>query len=1033
MKINVSLKLARIFILTLLWILALSLYGQEGNIRGTVRDKNKEVLIGVTIKVKGTIMGTVSDIDGKYLLSNVSPDATLEVSYVGMKSQEIDVKKREIINIVLEEHSEFLDEIVIVGYGQQKKASVTGAISAIQTKEIKQSPAANLSVTLAGRMPGLTAVQRSGEPGRDITGLYLRGLGTVNGQAPIILVDGVERSLTYIDPNEVESISILKDVSATAIFGVRGANGVILITTKRGESEVPEINFTSELGVQNFTRFIEPVNSYEHGILKNTALRNDGLEPRYTAEEIQKFKDGSDPLRYPDTDWKSILINDYSLQQRYNLNVSGKGKNMTYFINAGYLNQGGQFKVEPNLKYDPQFKLDRYNFRSNIDVNLGSYLKAYLNLGGYLEDQNMPMGVMADLSTDHTGTLSSTSAARNIIAYMFDLPPTIPGPTSPDGSVTTTSTWPFPSYGQINRSGFIQQKRVNIMGTYGMELSLERFVKGLNLKGAMSFDVNVTNNRFAHRTYEKKYLVIDRSSQDENGDDNAYYRPFNDDINSPLQIWGSYSFSQLRNMQTSLNYERSFNEHSITGLLLFQQQSRIIGQELPYNLNGLASRITYGYDNKYYLEFNAGYNGSEQFAKGQRYGFFPAISGAWNLTNEPFFHNQNIFTSLKLRGSYGLVGNDRIGGTRFLYLDDIQIAGGAWASSLGKGQHVQINLLKSTNLKWEVAKKNNLGLEMSFLDHSLQFNLDVFRETRDNVLRRRGRIPIMNGLPSNVLPPINIGVIENKGYEIEIEYKKSINKDLFFLTKLNVSYARNKQIYADETPLTDDYAYKFRETGYRIGQHFGLVTDEYFNTEEELANAPIYNFGRKGPQLGDLKYKDLNNDGLIDEKDMAPIGYSIIPEYTFGNAYSINYKSFDASILLQGVTNVTTRLHDRGTYSDFYYTKRHLESWTKERFENANRISYPRLTTLDSPNEIPNDFFIVDASYIRVKSVEIGFTIKNPRLLNQIGTKSIRFYTNGLNLFTWDRLPTKDFDPELVDAFAYPITRIYNFGINIIF
>ena len=1003
-------------------------------IHGRVVNQQGEPLQNVSVLIAETKIGTTTNSDGRFSLT--APDdknVILEVSSVGYQTKRVSVGKQTEISITLELDVSDLSDVVVVGYGTQKKATVTGSISSIKTKEIKQSPAANLAVTLAGRLPGLTVVQRSGEPGRDLTNMFLRGLGTVNGQAPIILVDGVERAITYIDPNEVASVSILKDVSATAIFGVRGANGVILVTTRRGTSEIPEINFTTEMAAQGFTRFIKPVNSFEHATLVNQARRNDGLDPIYTAAEVQKFKDGSDPVRYPDTDWRDILINDYSFQQRYNLNISGRGKAVNYFVNAGYLEQGGQFKNEKNLPYDPSFKLGRYNFRSNIDIQVSKSLKAFLNLSGYLENQNMPISTLTDISTDPDANLANNSAARDVIAYMFDLSPVIPGPVTPDGDVTTSATWGFPSYGQLNRSGYIQQKRVNIMGTYGMELSLDQYVKGLSAKGVMSFDVISSNNLFALKKYPKMVQVIDKNIKDSHGLDSVYFRPYNDQINSPLQMWGSSRFSQMMNMQASLNYNRSFDKHVVTGLLLFQKQRFIHAAELPQNLIGLASRVTYGYNNKYFLEFNAGYNGSEQFAKGHRYGFFPAVSGAWLISNEDFFDNSRTINMLKLRGSYGLVGNDQISGRRFLYLDDIRVVDRAYSGSLGRGTSVQVNLLGNSALQWEVARKMNIGLELSLLKNSLNVTFDIFSERRDNILRNRGAIPDLNGLSSSTLPPANIGIINNKGFEVELGYKKQLSKDWSFLANFNLSFARNRQISADETILTDDFAYRYRETGYRIGQFFGYQVDGYFNTEEEIKQAAVYDFGHGTAKSGDFRYVDANGDNIIDSRDYVPIGYSAIPEYTFGNAYSIRYKSVDLSILFQGITNVTNYYSDRGTFSKFYYVERHLESWTQERYENGSRISYPRLTTGDSPNEIGNSFFVIDASYIRLKNIELGYTISSPRALDRIGVRSVRVYANGLNLLTWDRLPTKDFDPELNSPFSYPVVKLFNFGINIVF
>ncbi len=999
-------------------------------VSGNVSDYDGHPLIGVTIIIKDSSTGTTTDADGNYKLTVSSPNDVLVFSYIGFIPREEEVRGRQIINVTLEEDIGQLEEVVVIGFATQKKETITGSIASIQTKEIKQSPAANLAVSLAGRLPGLTAIQRSGEPGRDATQLHLRGLGTINGQAPIILVDGIERSLTYIDPNEVESVTILKDASATAVYGVRGANGVILVTTRRGKSDVPEIGFTAELSAQDFPRFVKPVNSFEHALLTNLVLENDGQEQRYSAREIELFRTGEDPIRYPNTNWRDVLLNDYSLQQRYNLSVTGKGKFVKYFVNAGYLNQGGMFKVEKDLPYDPSFKLDRYSFRSNIDINLSRDLTAYLNVAGYLEKQNMPQGVLHIVGADLNANLSNSSPAWHILAYMNDLPPTQPGATTPDGEVLTTQTVPHPAFGQLNRSGYAQQNRNNVTATYGMEYGLDMITEGLSAKAEVSFDASSTNNLFASRLYERHEYIIDKYMQDSHGMDSVYYKRLGDMENTPLTIRGGTSYSQYTNVRGYLNYHRQFDKHDFTGLLLYQQQKIIRGTQLPYNLEGLAVRIGYNYEMRYFAEFNAGYNGSEQFAKGNRFGFFPAFSGAWIVSNESFLRDSRFLTHFKLRASHGRVGNDRIGGTRFLYLDDISVVSGG-LGSLGKGQHINIALLGNRGLTWEVANKSNIGIDVELLN-SLSINMDLFYEKRDNILTRRHSIPTLNGFSAGTLPPANIGIIENKGYEVELIYRKSFTRDLYFYSKFNVNYARNKQIFVDEPQLPEDYAYRYRATGYRIGQPFVYIVEGYFKDEEDIASSPIQNIAGRPTKPGDFKYKDTNGDGIVDLKDLVPYGYSSIPDYTFAAAFSLQYKSWDLSILFQGVTAVSNFYSDRGTHSKFFFVERHLESWTKERAEKGHRISYPRLTGESSPNEILNSFFLEDASYIRLKNVELGYTL--PRQLSRrIGPNSIRVYFNGFNLLLWDRLSTNNFDPEITDSFTYPNTRLCNFGINLTF
>jgi TonB-linked SusC/RagA family outer membrane protein len=433
---------------------------------------------------------------------------------------------------------------------------------------------------------------------------------------------------------------------------------------------------------------------------------------------------------------------------------------------------------------------------------------------------------------------------------------------------------------------------------------------------------------------------------------------------------------------------------------------------------------------------NAGYNGSEQFKKGSRYGFFPAFSAGWVISNENFLKDSRAISLLKLRGSYGRVGNDRIANKRFLYLDDIQVTprGSGYSNSLGFGTSIATTLLRNEELRWETASKRNIGLELG-LFNSLTLTVDMFNETRDNILRHRGTIPTLNGLPlgpEGAVPPQNIGVIKNKGYEVELNYKKAFNNDFSIMSRTNVAFSRNKQVFADEAILPADNAFRTRQTGYRIGQYFGYYADGFFSSEEDIQNSPFQDVGARASKPGDLKFRDLNGDNRVDTKDQGPIGYSNIPEYQFGTALSVTYKKFDISALVQGVTNITNLYAGQGTFEGTNYYSQHLESWTPERAAAGLPIRHPRLTREVSPNHNFNSFFVLDASYIRLKNVELGYSIPT-RWANKIGSKNIRLYTNGLNLFTWDRLPTKNFDPELTGELSYPITRLYNFGLNVTF
>lgn len=993
-------------------------------ISGKVTDENGGPLPGVNVRVKNTNVGTKTDVNGNFTLK-VSVGSTLVFSLVGFVTKEVVVENKKHIDIILVEDNKSLNEVVVVAYGTQKKLTVTGAVASVQTKEIKQSPAANLAVTLAGRLPGLTAIQRSGEPGRDQTLLYLRGQGTLNGQNPIILVDGVEREMSYIDPNEVESVTILKDASSTAIFGVRGANGVILVTTRRGVKDKQEINFTVEAGLQDFTRRNSILSSYDWALLKNEAWKNENPnvapndpvnKPPYSAYALERFRLQDDPVRYPNNNWRKILMHDFVGQTRYNLNLSGGGENVQYFVNVGALDQGGQWKVDQK-DFDPSAYMKRYNFRSNIDayLNKSKTLKMFLNAAGYIEKANSPY------ETD-------------ILRFINNqFPSILPGPLTPFGEVLVgTGLYVASPYAMINRSGYRQQTGSNIIASWGMEQKLDFITKGLSAKFMASFDTRTVYQLQANRVYETWTQIMDPNLQTADGRDSVYYVKASAQQNTPLNIASAATFESFNNMQFMVNYNRTFsNKHAFTGLLLAQQEQRIKpGDRLPFNLRGIAGRVSYGFKDLYFAEFNAGYNGSEQFAKGRRYGFFPSVSAGWVISNEKFFKKNKVVDYLKLRTSYGTVGNDRLGSSRFLYLDNIQSVGGGYSPSLGTGASISEAYVGNPDIQWEIAKKANFGLEFG-LFNQLKFTADVFTEKRDNILIQRGQVPDLNGVPAAARPPVNIGVVQNHGYELELNYNKVINNNFSFFSKVNFNQAKNKVLFSDEPRRSDDYAYPYRTTGYAIGQNWGYVVDGYFNSAADIANYATYNIGR-APRPGDFKYRDANGDGVIDTRDISPIGNSSVPQYTFGGAFGFDYKGFNFSVLFQGVSKVSMFMSDIGVFEQYDFRERHKYAWTPERYAAGEKIEYPALGIGLTASNFTNTFFLENTSFIRLKNVELGYTLPSS-LTKKVGMQKVRFYVNGVNLFTWDKMNAKDYDPELANSYTYPVYRVINSGVNVIF
>lgn len=1003
-------------------------------VTGQVSDNNGEPIVGASVVIKGksTGMGAITDANGNFTLDNVPTGAVLVISYLGYNAQEVSVGRQSSVNIILTPDTKSLDEVVVVAYGSQKKATLTGSVASINTKEIKQSPTSNLAITLTGRLPGLSVIQRSGEPGRDNTLLYLRGRGTINGQNPLIMVDGVERDLTSIDPNEVENISILKDASSTALFGVRGANGVILVTTKRGTSEIPDISLSAEAGWQTFTRWPSELSAYEWALLKNQAWHNDTPNPTplqrppYSDYALDRYRLQDQPAAYGDHDWVKMLMHKWVPQTRYNLTLNGKGANVAYFVNVGYLNQGGQFKLDnsENRNYDAKNYMDRFNFRANIDVALNARktLKAFLNAAGVYEKVNGP-------------NMTSTAVIEQLLTKW---PVILPGPLTPDGQVLVGGgAYQESPWAQINRTGYKKETRSSITATFGMQYDLNSIVKGLSLKAVASYDSKTYNYLVGSRSYQYWEQVVDPNTKNPDGSDKITYNRIRSDFdNTPLSTSKSATFASFYDVQFQIIYNRIFNKkHSVNGLLMAQQQSQIkTDQVLPYNVNGLAARLVYAYDDRYIAEFDAGYNGSEQFAPGHRYGFFPSISGAWNIYNEQFFKKSSLaktIDKLKLRLSYGVVGNDKLGGDRFLYLDNIVRTGSGYSESIQNNHSIAESFFGNPNLKWETAKKFNFGFEIGLLQ-SLNLSVDIFSERRDNILIRKQTIPDLVGVATqSVIPPYNLGKTKNRGYEIELNYTKPINRDLLVMLKANFNYNDNEIVDVDELRYDDTYAYRYRRTGYMIGQQWGLKSDGFFKDQAEIDAYAKYDGIQ--PRPGDLKFVDVNHDNVINDKDMVPIGYSDVPKYTWGTALSVTYKYFDISVLFQGAFKVTGIISGTGPWEWYDFRKFHQKAWTAERAAAGEEILFPALSTAQSASELrSSDFFNMNRSYVRLKNLEIGFTLPQSwsKVLN---AKKIRIYANGYNLITWDKMKYDDWDPEVVRNNDYPILKVLNVGANITF
>lgn len=1022
----------RLFLLLFLFCLSPLLHAQSV-IKGVVSDDNGEPLIGVTVREKHEPMnGAITNIDGEFSLKVSSMNSIVIVSYVGFKT--IEVKVTASMNIKLTPDSQQLDEVVVVAYGTQSRVSVTGAITSVNTEQLKQSPSSNIISSMTGRLPGFITIQGSGRPGEEEMEMYLRGVSTVNGQSPLILVDGVPRDgLESLDPNEIQDISILKDASSTAVFGVRGANGVVLVTTKRGGDEKPSVNISAEYTVQDFAYEFDPLPAWMQGTLKNQATINDngeGTKLPFSEERIQMYKDGTYPEFYPSNkrNW-DIFMKKWAPQARFNVNISGGNERIKYFVNAGYLHQDGMFKTssEEELGYDPQFKLDRYNFRTNLDIAVSKYIKASLNLAGYINKTNGSYMDGKNINNMIVGALGAQMGPGHL---------TLEGYGVPVGEPTNGS------YASLNHSGYTMDDKATLNSSFKLDFDLGFITQGLTSRAMVSYDgysVSSTIGSKGYNLYNSQII----ETEDENG---HITHSIQYDMDKPYQIYTiglkkSSTYRYAINLQWALNYSHQFGKHRVSGMFLAQRDlnekaSGSSEQLLPFNMLGIAGRANYNYDDKYIVEFNAGYNGSEQFNRDKRFGFFPAASVGWVVSNEPFMKRQKVISRLKLRASYGIVGSDKLGNSRFLYMDNVDVVGQGYSPSLGGGNRVQEKLIGNPLISWETAYKQNYGIELEFFkDFSVK--ADYFIENRKDMLISRNTIPTMQGLPLTSLPKTNYGEVLNKGMELELGYTKRW-RDWSFIGNFNISFNKNEIKNYDEAPYGEEYAYRYRNEGYSIGQCWGYLIDwnskggGYFTSQEEIGAYHPYTEGAL-PRPGDFVYKDVNGDGEINSKDISPVGYSWVPRITYGANVRVSYKNVDVSFLLQGVSKTSAYYSGYGVTEDkgtFFPV--HANAWTPERYEQGLPISYPALSTSISSSMTRNDFFIMDRSYVRLKNVEIGWRIPEA-WTKKIGIKKARLYLNGQNLFTWDKLPYDHYDPEQKDVLTIPILRLYNIGLNVTF
>lgn len=992
-------------------------------ISGTVMDKEKFPLPGVNIVVEGqnAATGVVTDIDGHFYMKVPSEESAIIISYVGFKSQRIVVGNNINFNVVLEEDVETLDEVVVTGYGSQKRMSVIGSVETLEPARLQTGSTRSLSNNLAGQLAGVIAVQRSGEPGYDSSNFWIRGIASFSGnQNPLVLVDGIERDLNNIDPAEIESFSVLKDASASAMYGVRGANGVIVINTKRGKIGAPQVNFRVEHSITEPTKLPEFIGAADYMQLLND-LADPSRRP-FTDEQIYRTRIGYDRDLYPDVNWMDAITKDYAYSTRANIDVSGGSDFLRYSLVGSYFGEKGIMETDQTLPYDTGTRLTRYNLRANVDLDVTKTTTLRVNVGGYLQT----------LRKQNYSTETAFSEA-------FMTPPNIHPMRYSDGTIPCVANRVNP-WANVTQRGYETETQSQIQSLFAVEQNLKMLTPGLKAKITFSFD------RWNKSTMERGMnptLYNTATGRDVEGNLLHTILSYGDEALGHSN-GGEYGNTRVY-FEGTLTYNRTFGgKHDVDALFLYNQQSYDDGGIQPYRKQGIAGRLSYTFDRRYIGEFNFGYNGSENFDKGKRFGFFPSFALGWLVSEEPFMERfRSTLTKLKIRGSIGKVGNDNIGGNRrFAYITTLNTNadGYNWGETGQIGRTgISEGEVGVSDLTWETALKMNLGFELG-LWNELDFQVDLFKERRTDIFMQRKTIPTQAGFLTN--PWANYGEVTNRGAEFSVNYNKQINKDWFVGFRANFTYAINRVEEYDEAASV--LGTHRALTGRSLNTLWGLQAERLFTEDDFDANGnlkfgiPTQEVGAATVRPGDIKYKDMDGDGVITDADEGYIGGTVDPRIVYGFGGNVNYKNWDLNFFFQGVGD-TYRIiggtqyfipgSGQGVQGNVY--SNYLDRWTEE--NPSQDVFWPRLSeSANRQNYRASTWWKKNMRFLRLKTLEIGYTLPK-HITDKICSKGIRIYLSGNNLFCFS--PFDLWDPELdsADGLKYPTMRSFMVGVNLNF
>ena len=1027
-------------------LFASNLVAQEKIISGVVNDSYGNPIPGVNIlQETQKSNGTVTDFDGNFTIS-VSGESMLIFSYVGFITKKVETNDSN-LEVILEEDLLGLDEVTVVAYGTQKKASVIAAVTSINPEELRV-PTSNLTSSIAGRVAGVISYQRSGEPGRDNAEFFIRGVSTFGyARSPLILIDGIETTstdLARLQPDDIASFSIMKDATATALYGARGANGVILVTTKEGKEGVVKINVRYEKAYSAPTKSLEIADPVTYMTLHNEALatRNPLGGRIYSLEKILISQDPNrNIMAYPTVNWFDELLEDYTLNSRFNFNVSGGGKVARYYLAATVNTDNGNLKIDPQNNFNNNINFKRISLRSNVNVNLTSTTEVALKFNGNFDDYIGPL--------DGGAAIYQKAMQTNPVLY--------PRFYEPDLQFQNSTHILFGNYGQFGDylnpyadmiRGYKDESYNNFLATVEVKQDLGFIAEGLNAR------ILGNTSRYSFYNLERKYNPFyytlgnyDFQSDQYtlialNPNQGTEYLEYNE---------GNKVITNATYFEASLNYNTTIDDiHEISGMIigisreLKYANAGDLQRSLPYRNLGVSGRFTYSYDERYFSEFNFGYNGSERFAKSERFGFFPSFGFGWYMSNEDFMSStSDVITKLKLKSTYGLVGNDQIGSAedRFFYISQVNLNDGSMGAPFGNEfsnyiNGVSIDRYANDQITWEKAKMLNVGFELGLFG-KVDIQADYFTEYRSNILMDRAQVPASMGLQSPIRA--NVGEASSKGFEMSLDYKDNITNDFFVAVRANFSFATSKyEVFEELDYVSAGLPWRSR-IGLNLSQPFGYIAERLFIDEADIANSPIQTFGDY--MAGDIKYKDINNDGIIDINDEVPIGYPTTPEIIYGFGTSASYRNFDFSFFFQGSAR-SSFFVDAYNTSPFIDTSGSaignnalLSAWANDHWSENDRnlyASWPRLSDqLIDNNNRNSTWWLRDGAFLRLKSIEFGYSFAD-KLTEKLGFSAGRVYVSGTNLLTFSKF--KLWDIEMGgNGLGYPIQKGANLGLNINF